>query len=443
MRRVIAIVLGCLWGAACIAATATLPPGAVLIDAATPKPDAAALAVDAGAIVSRARGGDIDGAFAQLQAIDDPLRFELTAARVIEALPLSPSAPGYDLLARFEGVPPRVFRRHEETAADWFLPVFDLAAKARGRRDLAVTAGRAQQWLDAFDEDAMQAAKRASDLARAPATHGGPPLPPGTLASHAPGDIDVMRAAKLRALPEAIRRATPAQVARIADAVARRKAPLDSPAQAALARRSGDARMWTLALQHAAPVDVLPLFAQASASLGEKAARAWLADAARQPDYASAAALALARLEAAGAFPAPDQSDTGDARDPRSAGNAGDAADAGDAGDAGKAGDAGGAGGAVDADGVKSAADAASPAALVDALDDPAHGAEAATVLADAPDALAIADRLIADASSGPTRLLNVALMLRLSGSDAARTRLDALRDDTRLPAHVRTELQR
>lgn len=333
-----------------LAGTAVLPPGAVLIDAGTAKPDAAQVAMAAGAVLARAAAGDADGAFAALRRIEDPLRFELTAARVVAALQEAPGAGAPALLAKLEGVPPRVFRRHEETAADWFLPVFDIAAKARSARLLLERRTRREAWL------ARLAADPKAALA-AGAKHGEDP-----------------------ALVDAIAQASPALIARLVEAAAKADAALPSAAQAALAARSGDAHAWRLALRESRPLDVLPLFARVDTALGDAEARAWLQEAAAHPAYASAAAMAATRLAGTEALAA---------------------------------------------------------------LDSAEQGAEAAAVLAQRPDAIELAERALADPSASPTRLAHLVLMLRLIDDAAARARLQALRDDPRLPAAVRAELQR
>ena len=343
-------VLFCLLASAASAGTSVLPDGAVLIDAAAVKPDAAALAVDAGAVLAKAAAGDSDAAFAALQGIDDPLRFELTAARVVESLQAAPVPGGDALLAKLESIAPRVFLRHAETASDWFLPAFDVAGKARSARLLLARNARRDAWLARLAADPKAAIPQAAKKA----------------------DSD--------ALAAAIGRASPALLARLVDETAKADAALPSAAQTALAERSRDVRAWRLALAKSEPVDVLPLFAKAHTVLGDAQARAWLQDAASDPVYASAAAMALLALSDAAAYAA---------------------------------------------------------------LDDAGQGAEAAATLAQRPDVVTLADRLLADPAASPRRVANIALMLRLADSDEARARLQRLREDPRLPAHVRAELQR
>jgi hypothetical protein len=382
MRRTM---LAMMWWLACGIAWAgveRLPPGAIMIDAATPKPAAEALAIEAGGIAAMARAGQPDAAFARLSAIDGALRFELVATRVIDALQGQPGKGGLDLLGRLEAVPVRVYMRQPETAADWFVPVFDLPAKARSARGVIARARRRDAWLEALGTDPASAVAHAKGLSSVSDAAGktGVAMPRDTRVSHPDEQPDPIVAAKITTLADAIGLATPALAARIADEVAAQKAALPSPAQAALAKRSADPRMWELALRHGEPVDVLPLFENAAATLGEDDARAWLAMAARRAEYRSVAALALGQLPQA---------------DPYAA------------------------------------------------LDDPATASEAAVALARAPDAFAIVERLLADPKAPSSRVASLALALRLIDTEPARARLRALRDDPRLPASVRAELQR
>lgn len=373
------------WWLACGAAWAgveKLPPGAVAIDAATPKPAAEAQAIEAGEIAALARAGQPDAAFARLSAIGDALRSELVATRVVDALQRQPGQGGSALLERLAASPVRVYMRQPETAADWFVPVFDVPAKARSAQGVIARAMRRDAWLEALAADPKSAVAHAKGLSIAALRprKAGESLLADTYVSHPADEPDPIAVAKIATLADAIRHASPALVARIAEEVSAQKAVLPSPAQATLALRSADARMWALALRSGEAVDVLPLFKDAAANLGERDARAWLTQAAQRSDYRSAALLALAQL-------------------PQGDPYAG--------------------------------------------LDDPSTASEAAAALARAPDALAIVEQLLADPKATSTRVASLALTLRLIDTGPARARLHTLRDDPRLPAQVRTELQR
>lgn len=243
------------------AGTRVLPPGAVLVDATTPKAEVARLAVAAGEILARIEAGDVEGAFARLQAIDDPLHFELTAARTIEALMAVPRKAGDRFLAALEEVPVRVFQRHDETAADWFLPLVDVAARAKSaRRVIGANAAR----------DRAVAALLAD--------------PAAVTAFDAP------------TLVAAILVSSEAQVDALATGVARGDLALSGRALVQLALRTARAPVWTRALEQGAPLDVLPLFAAVDSQLPHSDALAWLQRAVQDPRYTSAAVMATGRM---------------------------------------------------------------------------------------------------------------------------------------------------
>ena len=328
---------------AAISATATLPPGAVLIDGATAKSDSARLAIETATLLGRLERGDDAGALARLQKISDPLAFELTAARVIEGL--SMTSKGDALLAALETVPTRVFRRHEETMADWFMPAFDIAGQAKSLREMRARRQRAAALRADLLADPAAATKRDGEW------------------------------------PQAIAMLSPQEVERVAEAIVGQRAHADPGAVVALAARSKRADLWDLALDTGAPVDVMPLFRQVDAQLSPDAAKAWVTRAARDPRYASAAVLASARL--------PDD-------------------------------------------------------ALHAWLDDATLGPSAAAALAQRDgDAFVGQVDALAGAKASGQRLRHVALALRLIGTPAALAKLQRLAQDPRLPAHVRTELQR
>jgi hypothetical protein len=380
MRSTILAVAGWLACGMAWAGIGSLPAGAVLIDATTPKPAAAALAIDAGEILALAQANRAEAAFARLSAIDDPLRFELTAARVIERLQVQPGQGGPELLDRIAEVPVRVFMRQPETAAEWFVPVFDLPAKAASAQRMLVRAARRAHWIEALRSDPKSVVAYAKRRPPAAEKTSPPPTQPAAYFAHGEDESDPIASAQIATLAEAIRQAPPALVARLAEEIAAQKDALESPVQAALAARSADPRMWELALRDGEPVDVLPLFALAGSALGEAEARAWLRQAAAYPVYASTAAMAAMQLGGG---------------DPMAA------------------------------------------------LDSAERGAEAAAALARRPDAIELAERGLAEPAAAPTRLANLVLLLRLVDNEAARARLRALREDPRLPDAVRAELQR
>jgi hypothetical protein len=243
------------------AGTRVLPPGAVLFDSATPKADTARIALATGEIVARVEAGDPDGAVARLQAIEGALQFELTAARVIEALQAQPRKSGDRFLAALEQTPVRVFHRHDETAADWFLPLIDVAARAKSARRVI---------------DANAARDRAvSALLADPATA---------------GSLDAQAvAAAIAVLPAPKADALAARVAHGDLVLAGR--PLVQ-----LALRTSRTPVWMQALEQADEVDVLPLFATVDSILPGADALDWLQRAAKDGRYKSAAVMAVGRM---------------------------------------------------------------------------------------------------------------------------------------------------
>ncbi|MBD8526927.1 hypothetical protein [Pseudomarimonas arenosa] len=95
-----------------------------------------------------------------LDAIDDPLIHDQAAALVLQALPEQAASPARR--AYLDGVqqrPQKVWQRHEETRADWFVPVFHIHAQARAlpaqwqanewrKRWLGRYASVSAQWVD-------------------------------------------------------------------------------------------------------------------------------------------------------------------------------------------------------------------------------------------------------------------------------------------------------
>lgn len=336
-----------------IAQTERLPPGAVLLED-HPVPVAG---VDATVAVLKAQldAGAIDGAIASLAAMPDAVVRERSAAHLLDRLQASGAHVPGALLDALEQMPVMVYRRHEETVADWFVPVYDIPARAQSLRRLQT------------QHDAVAMLQR-------------------MLRGKAPEQaIVALAAADPRVAALAIDSAAESAVMQLATANKASAVRLPSPALAALVWRTRDPADFILALEHAAPIDVLPMFGSVLPQLAPDDALRVLRDALARPDYASVAAFALVELA------------------PRNAEAAG---------------------------------------LLGHALATNATGASIATALAQAPDGLARIDALLANASQ-PASLKHLALALRLEGSTAARDRLDRLREDPRLSAAVRTELQR
>ena len=354
MRRRLLPLVGALFAAGlAVAQTDRLPPGAVLIEADTVR--AAAAETKLAALEAKLAAGAIDEIVATLAAMPDPLERESSAARLLDRLQGSGADAPAALLDALERTPVLVYRRHEETAADWFVPVYDIPAKVQSLRRL-----QAQRHA----VETLRTTLQAKDADKA---------------------FAALAAADSRVAALAIGSATDAAVLRLATRSKRADTLLPSPALAALAQRTHDPVDFLHALEHGAALDVLPLFASTLPTLAPTDALPVLRDALARPDYASTAAFALVALA------------------PR---------------------------------------DADAATLLKAALDAPATGASVAAALAQSPDGLARIDALLATATD-PGALKHLALALRLEGSTQALERLDRLREDPRLPATVRTELQR
>lgn len=266
MRRSIGwLAAGCLaWGGGVAAATATLPPDAVLLGPGEAALNDKAMTL-ASTVLEDLAQDDAEQARSRLRAVDDPVEFEAAAAQVIQVLQAqAPSTAGEALLRWLEHAPTRVYRRHEETAADWFQPVFDLPGRAASARRLHVFAAARDQWVAAL-EASPDAVARVPD--------------PGLLGA-------------------AIERLSEAASERLARAASRGGMELPGPAWAALARRHPRADVLASSLREAPPLDLLPVFDAVTTQAEPKVALEWLTEAARRPELASAAVLGLGRLAA-------------------------------------------------------------------------------------------------------------------------------------------------
>ncbi len=189
------------------------------------------------------------------------------------------------------------------------------------------------------------------------------------------------------------RNAAIAAVAELEDREALTKAMLAAPEVAkplwsALARRSNDPVIYAAAASYSADAELLALIPHATAQLTKADASRWLIDLSRREALASASVLALAQL---------------------------------------------------------AEHDAGARAALVRALDDPQRADSAAAGLARWPaeHLQELAGDLIDRPEAGTTRLVAIALALRLSDARQHAGLLHRLQTDPRLPDAVRSELQR
>jgi hypothetical protein len=346
-----------LWASSTLVAAATgvLPRDAVLInvqDWSTPMQRGQ---TDLERVQAKLAAGDAAAAYALMQGWQDPERFEVAAVLVIRRLSEQPlDKAGRALLERLAQEPVRLYRRHEETAADWFVPLFDVGAQAASLLKLTDFQGDRDRLIDAIARD------------------------PGAALAALP-DAPALVAAAFEAMPLAMLDQVAMFV--LADGVG-----LPSPAWTMLAQRLPRQDLLNAALVHADPVDLLPLIATIAAQSSSKSNVAWLERAATHAPLASAAVLALGRM-------APSSPEAYEA--------------------------------------------------LLKHLGRDTTGASAATALARWPaaDRVERIETLIGKASDSAV-LADLALALRLEGSERALRRLEVLGRDPRLPESARSELQ-
>jgi hypothetical protein len=344
-----------LWGAIAAAGVRELPAGAMLVEPENWKPAAHLAQADAAAILRRVAEGDAVEAYAEMQSWGDPQRFELAAVQVIDVLQAQrPTAASLQLLDSLQHEPVRLWRRHEETAADWFMPLFDIASRAESARRLL-----------AFNQDVEALVLRTQQDPRALGTAKG---------------TDALVATAMSRLPDA-------SIEAIATQALRGEIELPSPAWTALARRRPRLEVLQATTDHADAIDLLPLLQQLTPALAPRVAFEWLQQNAMKPEIRSAAVLGIGTL-------APQL--------PEAA------------------------------------------AALEKHLGNPESGASAAAAIARLPEAdrMQRIDALLAKATRTEV-VADLALALRLEGSDKALQRLRALESDPRLSAAAKAELQR
>lgn len=267
-RLLLVILLGWPWLAG--AGVTALPPGARLIAADQAGPASAAVAAGLAPVRAELARGDAAAAMALLHAIEDPLRREAIAVAAIDELQTLPATPAADeFLAQLALEPVLVYRRHEETLGNWFVPVYDVPGRAQSaRRLLARLAAR----------DRLLPALRAGD--------------PAALRSKS-SDVAVLAAA--------IEQLTPEQADRLLQRAVREGGELPSAAWAALAWRAPSPLALDAVIRRADPVDALPLLQQLPPRLKAAQALPWLEQALQRPEYRSVAVSGIGVLAASDA----------------------------------------------------------------------------------------------------------------------------------------------
>ncbi len=245
-----------------------LPVDAVIVDDVAIAVANIVAANKANAANAGLRVGGAKAALAELATLTEPLAFELAAARLIAAVQAGEDSPqGRSVLFDLTKASTRVFRRHEETRADWFVPLVDVPSKAQFALRAWDAGAERRAWLaelSASTESAIRALSTASANL---------PL----------------------ALVEAI--AELAQVERDALSVKMLLQPeaFDSSVWAAMASGSKDKRVFATALLRCDDNDLLALL-PAVGQLSASEAGDWLIHLSARPALTSAALLALAPL---------------------------------------------------------------------------------------------------------------------------------------------------
>ncbi len=232
------------------------------------------LPLAASAIAKRASGsardallaGDEHAAWSALGPDADVLAFELAAAELIAELQAGVGGDGADrLLSRLAELAPRVFHRHDETAAHWYLPLLDVGARAKSALAMRERARQRESWHARFERDPNTA------LGALHAEQGRD----GVIAAEAVPGLSAKAALQLFAAAKSAPQSTPSALWR------------------ALAQRFVSADAFALAAMHASDADLLALLPVSSA-LADADALRWLAQVGQRPALASAALMALA-----------------------------------------------------------------------------------------------------------------------------------------------------
>jgi hypothetical protein len=249
---------------AVLAGVGVLPEGALLVSPESLKIPSTLVAADAGAVVAHVLRGENEAALGRLRAVRDPVHFEAAAVAVIDELQRRPPSTAADrLLAALAQEPVRVFRRHDETAGDWFLPLFDVPGRAQSARtQLARVAARDRLLPKLRRGETRFLVAGASDPA---------------------------------ALVAALEQLTAVEAGTLAARVLHDGDTLAPGAWSALARRSPEPDTLDAVLRFEHSAETLALLQQLPATLPSASAYAWLDRALAFGDYRSAAVAGIGR----------------------------------------------------------------------------------------------------------------------------------------------------
>lgn len=241
-----------------------IPAGASLVQPEALRINAAQVAADAAPVLASLARGDAARALALLRALPDAASFESTASHVIEQLQQRPATPATDvLLEALANEPIRLYQRHDETAGNWFVPVFDVPGRAQSARRLHARV---------LERDRLLPKLRQGDVR---------PLSVG--------------ASDPAALVAALELLTPTEAARLVARARPKGAALAPGAWSALARRAPEPDTLDAVLQFERPAEALALLQQLSGSLPPETTLAWLERALGYADYRSASVAAIGR----------------------------------------------------------------------------------------------------------------------------------------------------
>jgi hypothetical protein len=266
----LALVLALLSSAALARPLALLPAGALVVE-----PDAIA-ASTAALAETKAAQLRVDlhdkGAVAALQSLSnlqDLLAYELTAAALVAELQNGQdSAAVRDILGELAHVPTKVFRRHEETRGDWFVPLIDVSGRARFALRALDAGVLRKTWND----------RLSADPARALDDMGGLQPEQHLVIAEAMAELDEPSVARLEQYMKSGKEQAPSVVWR------------------ALAERSRDPAVYAAAARASSDAELIRLLPTAKRQLAPADAERWLSTLVDRKGLQSAALLALASL---------------------------------------------------------------------------------------------------------------------------------------------------
>jgi hypothetical protein len=264
------LVLALLSSAALARPLALLPAGALVVETDAIAASTAALAdAKAAQLQVDLHGKGATAALQSLSDLQDPLAYELTAAVLIAELQNGQdSAAVREILGELVRVPTKVFRRHEETRGDWFVPLIDVSGRARFALRALDAGVLRKTWKDRLSADPA----RALD------------------------DVGGLQPEQHLVIAEAMAELDEQSVARLAEYMKSGNEQQPSVFWRALAERSSDPAVYAAAARACSDADLIRLLPTAKRQLASADAERWLLAMAERKALQSAALLALAPL---------------------------------------------------------------------------------------------------------------------------------------------------